>query len=275
MNRHTVREVARQLRESGGRGVVAVALIAVAAAWAGALLLARSAVEQRLLRRDSPAVAVASLAAGAPSAGLVDALRARFPAARVRLREPAATRAELIGWFPELAGFFERLDEASFPALVEVEVEPGQADGVIGFLRARPEVVLAESSLAWQGDLERTLRRATVGGLAIALALLLGCGAVVLLAVRLLVLEHADEITIMRLIGARERDIRLPYLVCGSLFGLVGGAAGVAALAGGLALVDTGAATLPGPVAAVIVGVSTAVGATGAALGLAALPREP
>jgi len=275
VNRHVLREVARQVRESGGRGLIAVALIAVAAAWAGALVLARAAVEQRLLRGDSPAVAVASLAAGAPSAGLVDALRARFHDARARLREPAATRAELVGWFPELAGFFERLDEASFPALVEVEVDPAQAGAVLEFLRARPEVVLAESSLAWQGDIERTLRRATVGGLAIAVALLLGCGAVVLLAVRLLVLEHADEITIMRLIGARERDIRLPYLVCGSLFGLVGGAIGVTALAGGLSLVAAGAATLSAPDAAVIVGIGTAVGATGAALGLAALPREP
>lgn len=275
MNRHVVREVIRQLRESGGRGVIAVALIAVAAAWAGALLIARARVEQHLLRRDQPAVAVASLGAGESASEAVEALRSRFPAARVRLLEPDATRDELANWFPELTGFFERLEEASFPTLLEVEVEPAQATAVVEFLRARPEVALAESSLAWQGDLMQTLRRATIAGLGIAFALLLGCGAVVLLAVRLLVLEHADEITIMRLIGARDRDIRLPYLACGSVFGLAGGAIGVAVLAGTLKLLGGGGATLPTPLLVGILGSGTAVGATGAALGLAALPREP
>jgi cell division transport system permease protein len=275
VNSHALREVTRQLRESGGRGIVAVTLVAVAAAWAGAILIARSHVEQRLLRRDQPAVAVASLEAGAPVSEIVEALRAGFPAARVRLREPAATRAELAGWFPELTGFFERLEEASFPTLLEVEVEPAHAAAVVSFLRGRPEVALAESSLAWQGDLERTLRRATVAGLAIAFALLFGCGAVVLLAVRLLVLEHADEITIMRLIGARDRDIRLPYLVCGAAFGLAGGAIGVAALAGTAQLLGLGGAAPPVPLVAGILTVSTAVSTAGAALGLAALPREP
>ena len=275
MNRHAVREVIRQLRESGGRGIIAVALIAVAAAWAGALLIARSRVEQHLLRRDQAAVAVASLGAGAPASTVVETLRSSFPAARIRLLEPDATRTELANWFPELTGFFERLDEASFPTLLEVEVDPAEATAVVEFLRGRPEVALAESSLAWQGDLEQTLRHITVAGLGIAFALLLGCGAVVLLAVRLLVLEHADEITIMRLIGARDRDIRLPYLVCGSLFGLVGGAIGVAALAGALRLLAGGGAMLPAPLLAGILGFATAVGATGAALGLAALPREP
>jgi cell division transport system permease protein len=275
VNRHALREVTRQLRESGGRGVMAVALVAVAAAWAGALLIARARAEQYLLGRDQPAIAVASLAAGAPAAEVVAALRARFPDARARLREPGATRAELAGWFPELAGFFERIEDASFPTLLEVEVEPAQAPAVVEFLRTRPEVALAESSLAWQGDLEQTLRRVTVAGLGIAFALLFACGAVVVLAVRLLVLEHADEITIMRLIGARDRDIRLPYLVCGSLFGLAGGAIGIAALAGALRLLGGDGAGLPAPLVAGILVVSTAVGTVGAALGLAALPSEP
>ena len=275
MNRHALREVTRQLRESGGRGIVAVALVAVAAAWAGALLIARSHIERQLLQRDQPAVAVASLQAGTPVSDVVEALHARFPDSRVRLREPGATRAELTSWFPELTGFFEHLEEASFPTLLEVEVEPARATAVVEFLRGRPEIALAESSLAWQGDLVRTLRRVTVAGLGIAFALLFGCGAVVLLAVRLLVLEHADEITIMRLIGARDRDIRLPYLVCGALFGLAGGGLGVAALAGTVQLLGLGGATLPAPLLAAILGISTAVSTIGAALGLAALPREP
>jgi len=46
VNRHAVREVIRQLRESGGRGVIAVALIAVAAAWAGAQASAPAAIHR-------------------------------------------------------------------------------------------------------------------------------------------------------------------------------------------------------------------------------------
>ena len=69
-------------------------------------------------------------------------------------------------------------------------------------------------------------------GFVLAAALLGGCLVVVLLVVRLLVLDHADEIAIMRLIGARERDIRLPYVVLGLVLGTTGSLLGVLALLG-------------------------------------------
>jgi cell division protein FtsX len=117
---------------------------------------------------------------------------------------------------------------------------------------------------------------ATVG-FALAAALLLGCCVVVLLVIRLLVLAHADEIAIMRLIGAHDRDIRLPYLACGFCLGAVGGVLGACAV---LALSLWAAPVLPAlrlapgllPVLPLTGGVA---GTLGAVLGLAALPAEP
>jgi cell division protein FtsX len=111
----------------------------------------------------------------------------------------------------------------------------------------------------------------------LALTLLIGCCAVVLLVVRLLVLNHADEIAIMRLIGAHERDIRRPYLVCGSLLGLGGGVLGAGLLLGLQVTLRTVLPALsvdPSLLAALpLAGGAAAV--VGAALGLASLPAEP
>ena len=99
----------------------------------------------------------------------------------------------------------------------------------------------------------------------------------VLLVVRLLVLAHADEIAIMRLIGAHDRDIRLPYLFCGFSLGALGGAVGSGAVLGlGMAIARVAPALhlAPGmmPLLPLVGGLA---GTVGAVLGLAALPTDP
>ena len=190
---------------------------------------------------------------------------------------PRTVQEELASWFPELATVLLTLDERSFPPLVEVEVTAAQEETLVPWLQARPEVTLVESSRAWQSRLEHTVSRFLIAGFALALALLVGCGVVVLLVVRLLVLAHADEIAIMRLIGAHEGDIRRPYLFCGSLLGATGGVLGASilvglevALRGMLPTLEVSSWVLGGlPFGGALAGVA------GAAFGLASLPSEP
>lgn len=272
---HLGREVRRQLRESGPTGLVALLLVAVATTWGGVLWAVRGWVTKELLDQDRPATVVAALRSPADRGDLERALASRPTRVAVTVTTPAETKSLLSSWFPELSAALLGLDDESFPTLFQVEVQATDAGAVAEWLRHRPEVTMVENSRDWQGRVERTLAGVMVVGFGLAAALLVGCGVVVLLVVRLLVLEHRDEIAIMRLIGARESDIRLPYLACGSLLGLGGGALGV------LILLGLSAALLPGPgwngvwASVVVPLIGAAVGALGAGLGLASLPVEP
>ncbi len=277
MNRHAWREVKRQLRESGAAGVVAVVLVMVAGAWGGVFWSLRGWVDRELLARGRATTVVAVARGPAEAASLRQALSARYPGLTVVALSPRSVQEELARWFPELATVLLTLDEKNFPPIVQADVAPAEEIAVAMWLRARPEATLVESSRAWQARLEAAVSHVLVAGFVLAASLLVGCAVVVLLVVRLLVLAHADEIAIMRLIGAHERDIRRPYLISGSLLGAAGGAMGAVALAGlqvalhgalpGLTVANWLFAALP------FAGAATA--ATGAAIGLASLPREP
>jgi cell division protein FtsX len=277
VTRHSWREVKRQLRESGPAGLVAVVLVMVASAWGGVLWTVHQWVKTELLTGDRQTTVVAVARSEGEAATLREAFQARFPGITSVSLTPRKVQEQLAGWFPELSTVLLTLDERSFPPILQADVAPEQEEGVASFLRSRPEVTLVESSRGWQARLEQAVSRVFFAGFVLALTLLIGCGAVVLLVVRLLVLNHADEIAIMRLIGAHERDIRRPYLVCGSMLGAAGGVLGVGLLVGlGLA-VRTALPTLTVEhwllVALPPAGGLTA--AAGAAFGLASLPREP
>ncbi len=277
MNRHAWREVKRQLRESGAAGVVAVVLVMVAGAWGGVFWSLHGWVDRELLAHGRATTVVAVARGPAEAASLRQALSARYPGVPVVALSPRNVQEELSRWFPELATVLLTLDEKNFPPILQADVAPAEESAVAAWLRARPEATLVESSRAWQARLESAVSRVLVAGFVLAASLLVGCAVVVLLVVRLLVLAHADEIAIMRLIGAHEGDIRRPYLISGSLLGAAGGAMGALALAGlqvalhgtlpGLTVANWLLAALP------VAGAATA--AAGAAIGLASLPKEP
>lgn len=277
MSRHAWREVKRQLRESGAAGVVAIVLLAVAGAWGGGFWALHRWAERELLARGQATTVVAVARGPAEVAALQQGLAARFPAVRATVLAPRAVQDELARWFPELATVLLTLDEKNFPSLLQAEVAPGDEHAVAGWLRARPETTLVESSHAWQARMEKAASSVLAAGFALVASLLVGCGVVVLLVVRLLVLAHADEITILRLIGAHDGDIRRPYLISGALLGAAGGALGSAALeAARVALRGAlPALTVEGWLLALLPVAGAATAAAGAALGLASLPREP
>lgn len=271
MRRHLWREVFRQMREARGIGVVALVLLAVGGAWA---LLAVSFLHwgrAGLLRAAGQAVVVAVLADGAEPQALQQSVLSRFPQARVSALTPAQVAGFLAGWAGKAA------DQGLLPPVLSVAVGSAEGEAVRAFLASHPTVAVVVSSQEWVGSslagVAAALRLAGV----LASVLVLAFVALVVLAVRVLVLSHADEIAIMRLIGAHEGDIRAPYLVASALLGLVGGSAAVVlALAGRAALLAWVALpTLPTThlLATVVAGV--VAGVAGAAVGVRSLPQEP
>jgi len=277
VSRHLWREVRRQLRESGAAGVVAVLLVAVATTWGGVLWTLHDILKDRLLAPHRPAAIVAVARSPEGGASALAALLAKFPPVRGEVAAAATVREELVRWFPELATVLLGLDEASFPTLLQLDVPPEHEKETAAWLSTRPEIALVANSRDWESRVQQTASRVAAVGFTLAAALLIGCCVVVLLVVRLLVLAHGDEIAIMRLIGAHDRDIRLPYLACGFCLGAAGGVAGAGALFG-LAMAVAGAVggvDLAPVVLALLPLVGGVAGALGAVLGLAALPAEP
>jgi len=277
VSRHGVREVGRQLRESGGVGVVAVLLVTVTSLMGGALWTVRGWVRTELLTSDHATTVVAIVRGAAQVDALRSQLSAAFPRVSAVALPPRKVQEQLAAWFPELSTVLLNLEERSFPALLQVQVEPGTEEPVLSWLSHRPEVTMVESSRAWQARLRSAMSRLLLGGFLLTSAMLLGCCVVVLLVVRLLVLAHADEIAIMRLIGAHDGDIRRPYLISGLLLGLLGGAVGAACLLAVSYAVRSALPTLSvdATTPAMLPPAGALAGLVGSALGLASLPKEP
>jgi cell division transport system permease protein len=277
VSRHLWREVRRQLIESGAAGLVAILLVSVATTWGGVLWSLKRYLEAELLAPHRPATIVAVARTPQAAETVRNALVAAFPGASGEVAAARTVREELVQWFPELSTVLLGLDESSFPTLLQLDVPVAQQAALGQWLGARTEITLVANSHDWEERVQAAATRIAAVGFALALALLVGCCVVVLLVVRLLVLAHADEIAIMRLIGAHERDIRLPYLLCGFCLGAVGGGLGAVSLFGLSLLVASAAPALrlaPGvlPILPLTGGVA---GLLGAGLGLAALPSEP
>lgn len=258
-------------------GLVAVLLVAVSTTWGGALVIVRGWFATHLLAQGRTASVVAALATGADGTSVQQALRAAFPEATASILPPGAVQQQLASWFPDLAPMLAGLPDESFPSLLQAVVPATSELQLASWLAARPEVRLVQSSRAWQQRLGEVIGRLAMAGTVAALVLLGGCVAVVLLVVRLLVLAHADEIAIMRLIGAHEGAIRAPYLACGVSFGLAGGALGSLLLAGMIAVAKSLVSGLASPslplLAPPVAG--ALLGLVGAVIGLLSLPPEP
>lgn len=271
MRQHLWREVWRQVREARGIGAVALLLLALGGAWA---LLAVSFLQwgrAGLLRAGGQTIVVAILADGADPVAAQQAVLARFPEARTTPLAPSQVAGVLAGWGGIAAG------ESVLPAALSVAVSAPNGDSLRAFLASQPGVVVVASSQEWVGS--------SLAGLALALrlaaflasVLVLAFGTLVVLAVRVLVLSHADEIAIMRLIGAHEGDIRAPYLVAGAVLGLLGGSASVVLGLAGRALLAAWVALPPLPPIHIFatLGAGVLAGFVGSAVGVRSLPQEP
>jgi cell division transport system permease protein len=143
----------------------------------------------------------------------------------------AVTSAEALRRFRTTLGpqgaLLEGIKPEIFPPSVEVRA-PGitfdEARALAAHLQAVPGAVEVDYGSAWLEPLQRFLGR--LRWVAVALFVALAAGAAVLVAntLQLGVFARRVEIEIMRLVGATDLFVELPFLVEGWLQGLVGGA---------------------------------------------------
>jgi cell division transport system permease protein len=198
-------------------------------------------------------------------------LHQAFPQAHSDLLRGEKLAQALSPWLGE--GRWETL----LPPLLEVHLPSQQAPRVQAWLAQQPEVLLVQSSSQWSRQALQALSQGLRLAAALAGVMALAFGVLVVLTVRALVLSHADEIAIMRLIGAHEGKIRGPYLMANALIGLVGGVGAVALSLGAQAALAQ-ILPLPVPPSSFLLAAALAgplLGALGALVGLRSLPPEP
>jgi cell division protein FtsX len=173
---------------------------------------------------------------------------------------PEELAARLTHWFPYLKDLLEEDGVAMLPPLVEISTSDPES---VSVLSRSPAVIAVGPRVP-----VRRILGAAAGGLALVLG---GASAVLLLSAALLaavwvhleLYRHADEITVMRLVGATEAALQGPFLVATAAPGV---AAGVLAVLGTLWMADwlsrlTGALSLPAvAVSPLILAAQAAVG---------------
>jgi cell division transport system permease protein len=157
----------------------------------------------------------------AQRAAWLESQRRDHPEWRLEVVAPEQLAQRLIHWFPYLKDLLERDGGAMLPPLVEITTADPES---VAVLERSPAVIAVGPRTPLTSLLGRVSR-----GLGIALAgasVVLLMSAVLLAAVwvHLELYRHADEITIMRLVGATESTIRGPFLVATAAPGLVAGA---------------------------------------------------
>ncbi len=136
----------------------------------------------------------------------------------------ARARIELV----EFREAYRDLETNPLPASLEIRLKPefrnaANAQQVAERIRGFPFVDDVRFGRDWVQRLDRLRNIAAVVGLVIGLAFAIVAIVIIGVTIRITVLQRATEITIMRLVGATNQYIRGPFLLEGTLKGVLGG----------------------------------------------------
>jgi cell division transport system permease protein len=132
------------------------------------------------------------------------------PGWRIRAVPPEQLSERLTRWFPYLADILKADGSDLLPPLVEVTTDEPES---VAALLTSPSVIAVGPRSTLQHLIGRTVERLEWTLLAISAVLLASAALLAGGWVHVELYRHADEITIMRLLGATEPAIRGPFLV--------------------------------------------------------------
>lgn len=144
----------------------------------------------------------------------------------------------------EFQDIFQDLEVNPLPASIEVRLRPefrtaDAASQVAGMLRAMNFVEDVRFGQDWVEKLDRLRAIAGAVGFVVGAAFALVAVIIIGTTIRMAVLQRSREISIMRLVGATDGFIRLPFLLEGLLKGVLGGCLALAMSYGAWALIDS------------------------------------
>jgi cell division transport system permease protein len=128
----------------------------------------------------------------------------------------------------EMGEFADVFESAVLPASIEVHLRPGMrgpatVKSVADRIRTYHFIDDVRYGEEWVAKLYRLRNIATVAGIALGVAFAAVAIIIIGATIRMTVLARAKEISIMRLVGATDMFIRLPFLIDGVMKGILGG----------------------------------------------------
>jgi cell division transport system permease protein len=138
-------------------------------------------------------------------------------------KEQALARAR-----KEMGEFADVFEAGVLPASIEVHLRPGMRSpavvkSVADRIRTYAFIDDVRYGEEWVEKLYRLRNIATVAGIALGVAFAAVAVIIIGATIRMTVLARAKEISIMRLVGATDMFIRLPFLIDGLIKGVLGG----------------------------------------------------
>ena len=128
----------------------------------------------------------------------------------------------------EMGEFADVFEAGVLPASIEVHLRPGMRSpatvkSIADRIRTYHFVDDVRYGEEWVEKLYRLRNIATVAGIALGVAFAAVAVIIIGATIRMTVLARAKEISIMRLVGATDMFIRLPFLIDGLIKGVLGG----------------------------------------------------
>jgi cell division transport system permease protein len=128
----------------------------------------------------------------------------------------------------EMGEFADVFESGVLPASIEVHLRtgmrtPDNVKSVASRMRTYQFIDDVRYGEEWVEKLYRLRNIATVAGIALGLAFAAVAIIIIGATIRMAVLARAEEISIMRLVGATDMFVRLPFLVDGLVKGTIGG----------------------------------------------------
>ncbi|GAC1352640.1 MAG: permease-like cell division protein FtsX [Polyangiales bacterium] len=225
---------------------------------------------------------------GAPPAqveAIVSALKLTPEVVAVRYLSPSDARASVVGTASSGSDpTMKALPIDAFPSSVEIEVNPAVSESevqtIVAKLQLLPAVEGVETYGTWTERLGTLLQGGTLAASALAVIVFGAVLAVVASTMRLALTRRRAEVEVLRLVGASDRFVRLPYVIEGTFQGAIGSASALLILGVLFALVrsrldaDLGSlfgldpTFLPAPLMGALLLTGAVLGGLGGALGL-------
>ena len=138
-------------------------------------------------------------------------------------KEQALVRAR-----KEMGEFADVFESGVLPASIEVQLRPGQrSPAIVKSVAERMKTYAFVDDVRygeeWVAKLYKLRNIATVSGLTLGVAFAAVAVIIIGATIRMTVLARAKEISIMRLVGATDMYVRLPFLIDGLIKGVLGG----------------------------------------------------
>ncbi|MBW3564495.1 MAG: permease-like cell division protein FtsX [Acidobacteria bacterium] len=237
--RWMIAEAMRRLWLSKRNTIAATGMIAVALTLLGLFLLVAENLG-RAVERQTGATQITVYLEPQASAAEQAAVRALLSSTRETSRftfvSPEQASERFRESFPQLAALSAELDENPFPGSFEVVIPEEWIDSrgyyeQMAALQQQPGVDEVQLNWEWIARLRSLVRTIRVVGLVFGLALSIAAAFMIANVIRLTIVLYRQEIGIMRLVGATETMVRVPFLIEGLIQGLLGGALAVAILA--------------------------------------------